>query len=290
MFEKRAYLLDVTNRTPTKRSLQELVDILCSYRYNEFIVYRDSEAAERFDPARLKAYCEMQGVELVFTKKYDCEELFFKDKTMMVSSEASRSLCGRVEEMRERMIAAEARGRADNFKRFCVTDFSDGYEWQPMIVSLPAIVMGGNFAASGAKAANMDLERELDRVLDAPLAGYLLKLGTLYLRGGAMRDGESEYFNILAGDAGYSRHPGITQQVLDEVSGIARGIAIAAERWTDRNDRAKEIVYMAKLLDAACHRRQESMLRELRDDHGRIWRMLFEPEGRAESLSKLPRF
>ena len=32
------------------------------------------------------------------------------------------------------------------------------------------------------------------------------------------------------------------------------------------------------------------MLRELRDEHGHIWRMRFAPEGRVESLARLPRF
>ena len=105
-----------------------------------------------------------------------------------------------------------------------------------------------------------------------------------------MRDGASEYFNILAGDCGYSRHPGITQYVLDDVSAVARGVRLSAERWIDRCDWAKEIVYMANLLDCACHRRDEARLRNLRDEHGRVWRMRFAPEGRVESLAKLPRF
>jgi len=171
-----------------------------------------------------------------------------------------------------------------------VTDFSDGYCWQPLAASLPGIIMGGSFASAGHKSSKMDLERELNAVLGAPIGGILLKLGTLYLRGGARRDDASEYFNILANDHGYSRHPGITQVVLDDVSGIAHGVKIAAERWTDRSDWAKEIAYMAMLMDAACHRRDESRLRALRDEHGRIWRMRFEEDGRISSLSRLPRF
>ena len=136
----------------------------------------------------------------------------------------------------------------------------------------------------------MDLERELDRVLDAPLGGLLLKLGTLYLRGGAVRHDSSEFFNILANEIGYSRHPGITETVLEDVGGVARGVRVAAERWTDRSDWAKEIVHMANLLDAACHRRDERRLRALRDEHGRVWALRFRPEGRVESLSRLPRF
>jgi len=105
-----------------------------------------------------------------------------------------------------------------------------------------------------------------------------------------MRADSSEFFNILAGDCGYSRHPGVTQHVLDEISGICRGVRIALERCTDRSDWAKEISYAANLLDCACHRRNEAMLRDVRDEHGRIWRLRSAPEGRVESLSKLPRF
>ena len=290
MFDRRGYLLDLTNRVPTMRTLQELIDLLARYRYTEFRPFVEQTFPEGVDFARLKVYCEMQGLELVKTTRADYEELFVRAEYAVVSTFAARSLAGRVEEMREQMIKAEAQGRARRAKGFLVTDFSDGYDWQPFAVSLPAIIMGGNFAASGAKAAHMDLERELNSVLDAPIGGLLLKLGTLYLRGGAVREDASEYFNILAGDCGYSRHPGLTQTVLDDVSGIARGVRVAAERWIDRCDWAKEIVYMANLLDCACHRRDETRLREVRDEHGRIWRMRCQPEGRVESLSKLPRF
>ena len=283
MYEKRGYLLEITNRTPNKRTFQLIVDILARYRYNEFFVVRKGEVEEEnVDWARLKAYCELQDVELKREAPIE--------STIMVSTEASKSLAGRVEEMRERMEMAERVGRERHCQRFLVTDDSDGYEWHPLAVSLPGIVMGGYFAFSGSKAANMDLERELNSVLDAPLAGWLLKLGTLYLRGGARRDDSSEYFNILAGDCGYSRHPGLTQYVLDEVSGIVRGVRVAAERWVERTDWAKEIVYMANLLDAACHRRDENRLRQLRDEHSRIWRSRYCDEGRVESMVKLPRF
>jgi hypothetical protein len=186
------------------------------------------------------------------------------------------------------MQRAEAAGRGA--KMFIVTDFSDGYAWHPPAISLPGIILGGAFATGGAKAAKIDLERELNSVMNAPIGGLLLRLGTLYLRGGAPHDGTSEYFNILAGDCGYSRHPGLTQYVLDDVSGVARGVRIAAERWADRSDWANEIVYAANLLDCACHRRDEARLRELRDEHGRMWRMRFHPQGRVESLARLPRF
>ena len=201
-----------------------------------------------------------------------------------------RSLAGRVENMRSNLEAAEKAGRLFGAKGYLVTDWGDEGHWQPLAASLPGIIMGGAFAASGAKAANMDLERELDRVMDAPLGGLLLRLGTLYLRGGAVKANCSELFNILLNDHGYSRHPGLTQAVLDDISGVARGVRIAAERCADRNDWAKEIVYMANLIDCACHRRDESRLRELRDEHGRIWRLRSREGGRVDSLMKLPRF
>ena len=295
MFESRAYLLETSHRAPNLRAFRELVDILARYRYNELYVLHqaiisDEDEFEAPDWKKLSLYCEMQGLKFALLDQAAWDRLFLGGETVTVDTCAARSLSGRVEEMREKMIKAEAQGRLHHLRRFLVTDLSDGYEWHPPVVSLPAIVMGGAFASSGAKCANMDLERELNSVLDAPIAGMLLKLGTLYLRGGAMRDGASEYFNILAGDCGYSRHPGLTSAVLDEVSGIVQGIRIAAERWLDRADRAKEIVYAANLLDCACHRRDESRLRALRDEHGRLWRSNSMPFGRVESLSRLPRF
>ena len=290
MFVRRSYLLDMTRRVPTMRTLQDLIDILARYRYNEFRPFAEKEFPESLDWGRLGAYCEMQGLELVKTTRDEFEELFIRAEYAIVSTEAERSLAGRVEDMREQMIRAEAQGRARKAKGFLVTDFSDECAWQPLVISLPGIIMGGNFASGGAKSSMMDLEKELDRVMDPPLGGLLLRLGTLYLRGGAVREHCSELFNILSHDVGYSRHPGLTQFVLDDVSGVAHGVRLAAERWVDRSDWAREIVYAANLLDCACHRRNEAMLREVRDEHGHIWRLRFLPEGRVESLSKLPRF
>ena len=34
----------------------------------------------------------------------------------------------------------------------------------------------------------------------------------------------------------------------------------------------------------------EGRLRALRDEHGHVWRRHFTPEGRVESLARLPRF
>lgn len=201
-----------------------------------------------------------------------------------------RSLGGRVENMRENMESAERAGRLNGAKGYLVTDWGDEGHWQPLAASLPGLLLGGAFASSGAKAAKMDLERELDQVMDAPLGGTLLRLGTLYLRGGALRANCSELFNILLNGHGYSRHPGLTQSVLDDISGVAHGCRIVAERWADRNDWAKEIVYMANLIDCACHRRDEGRLRALRDEHGRIWRLRSREGGRIDSLAKLPRF
>lgn len=280
----------MTARVPTVRTLQEIVDILAAYRYNEFRPFAERGLPESVDFDRLGAYCGMQGVEMIKTTRAEFEELFLSAEYAVASTEAERSLAGRVEDMRENMQKAEARGRASGARGFLVTDFADECSWQPLVVSLPGMIMGGGFASGGAKSSMMDLEKELDRTMDAPLGGLLLRLGTLYLRGGAVRDRCSEFFNILAGDAGYSRHPGITQFVLDDISGVSRGVRIAAERWADRNDWAKEIVYAANLLDCACHRRNEAMLRELRDEHGRVWRRRFAPEGRVESLARLPRF
>ena len=201
-----------------------------------------------------------------------------------------RSLGGRVENMRENLEAAERAGRLNGAKGYMVTDWGDHGHWQPLAASLPGLIMGGAFAASGSKAAKMDLELELNRVMDVPLGGTLLRLGTLYLRGGALRANCSELFNILANGHGYSRHPGLTQAVLDDISGVAHGCRIAAERYADDNNWAKEIVYMADLIDCACHRRDEGRLRALRDEHGRIWRLRSREGGRIDSLAKLPRF
>ena len=290
MFERRAYLMDMTRRVPTMRTLQELVDVLANYRYTEFRPFVEKDFPETLDWGKLGAYCQMQGLELVRTTRAEFEDLFIRAEYAFVSTESDRSLAGRVEEMRENMIKAEAQGRARKAKGFMVTDFSDECAWQPLAVSLPGIIMGGNFAASGPRSSMMDLEKELNRVLEAPVGGLLLKLGTLYLRGGAVHEHCSELFNILSHDVGYSRHPGLTQFVLDDISGIAHGTRIAAERWADRSDWAKEIAYAANLLDCACHRRNEAMLRAVRDEHGHVWRLRFQPEGRVESLARLPRF
>ncbi len=201
-----------------------------------------------------------------------------------------RSLAGRVENMRENLEAAALAGLKYKAKGYLVTDWGDGGHWQPLAASLPGLILGGVFACDGRKAAKIDLEKELNSVMGVPLGGTLLRLGVLYLRGGALKANCSELFNILANDRGYSRHPGLTQFVLDDISAYAVGCRIQAEKWADTNDWAKEIVYMANLIDCACHRTDEARLRALRDEHGRIWRLRSREGGRVDSLAKLPRF
>lgn len=291
MFEKRGYLLDVTRRMPLKRTFETILDLLAANRYNEFFLFSEKTIEEgAYDRKRLEMYCEMQGLKLTLLTRDEYEELFIKAEYAIASTECERSLCGRAEEMRDSMKRAEESGRARKLKGFLVTDFTDEGAWTPLVVSLPGLIMGGHFASEGSKAALMDLETELDRAMEAPLGGYLLRLGTLYLRGGARKEHESEYYNILANDHGYSRFPGLTQGVLEDVSGVARGVKIAAERWIEKSAWAKEIVFAASLIDAAANRRDEKLLRSVRDELGRLWRTRFEDDGRVESLFLLPRF
>ena len=290
-FERRAYLLDVTDRRPNLRTMQEFVDVLARFGYNELFLY--DAAAERGTPletAGASSYCRMQGMDFAVVGRDWLRDAEADPSCVLAPTFAARSLCGRIEEMRLAMERAEADGRRRRATRFVVTDLSDGYAWHPLCVSLPGLILGGNMMTAGRAAAKADLEKDLCSAMDLPLGGLLQRLGTLYLRGGAIRPDSSEYFNILAGDAGYSRHPGLTQFVLDDVSAVARGARIALERWVDRSDWAKEISYAALLLECSCHRRDERRLRELRDAHGHVWRLRFEPEGRVESLSRIPRF
>jgi hypothetical protein len=206
---------------------------------------------------------------------------------------AWNSLAGRVENMRENMMAAEQAGRQFGAQGFMVTDWGDGGHWQPLAASLPGLVLGGNLAFAGPSAAKMNLEEALDSVMGVPLGGTLLRLGTLYLRGGALRANASELFRILANDHTYSRHPGLTDSVLTEISSIAEGCRHAASRYVGGiypNIWAQEIVHMANLVDAACHRRDPKRLRFLRDEHDRVWALRNRPGGMADSREKLPRF
>ena len=90
MFERRSYLLDLTRRVPTMRTLQELIDILARYRYNEFRPFAEKEFPESLDWGKLGAYCEMQGLEMVKTTRDAFEELFIKAEYAIVSTEAVR--------------------------------------------------------------------------------------------------------------------------------------------------------------------------------------------------------
>ena len=206
------------------------------------------------------------------------------------------SLAGRVENMRENMAVAEAAGRRNGAKGFLVTDWGDGGHWQPLAASLPGLILGGWFADHGPKANRMDLEEALDSVMGVPLGGTLLRLGTLYLRGGALRSNASELFRILSNDRGYSRHPNLTDSVLVEISAVAEGCRHAAAAFTSPTLYgpgavwAEEIVYMANLVDAACHRRDERRLKALREEHRRVWLLRNRPGGLEDSLSKMPRF
>lgn len=202
-----------------------------------------------------------------------------------------RSLGGRVENMRENLMAAEKAGRRNGASGFLLTDWGDEGHWQPLAASLPALILGGELAVNGEKAAKIDLERELNGVMGAPLGGTLLRLGTLYLRGGVIRANASELFNILRNDHGYSRPAPLTDSIMEEISGLAVGCRLRAQKFADDgNTWAAEIVYMANLIDCACHRRDEGRLRALRDEHRRIWQLRSREGGRIDSLAKLPRF
>ena len=301
MFEARGYLFDAADgRMPAPRAFREIVDILARCRYNRLLVRMPppggpadewGDAPETPPPEemrRMAAYCEMQGISLEAAPV--SEASLHAAGWVCADTAVSRSLAGRVEDMRENMEAAEREGRERGATGYLVADWGDECRWQPLAASLPAIILGGAFALSGAKAARMDLELELDRTMGVPLGGTLLRLGTLYLRGGRMGAGFSELFNILSHDHGYSRDPRLTQPVLEDISGVAHGCRLVAERWTDRSDWAKEIVYMANLVDCACNRRDERRLRELRDEHGAIWRLRSREGGRILSLARLPRF
>ena len=282
MIEKRAYLMEFGARKPKEQFLRKLIDRLAMCRYNELFLLRPAGV-----PERVADYARMKGIEV---KSVEEIEALLRDSTVWVSTMAERSLAGRLEELRERMLAAALKAKAEKAKRFLVVDRSDGYDWQAPIVSLPGLVMGGYMASVGPSAAKMDLEHELGLFLDAPVAGHLLRLGTLYLRGGAVREDASEFFNILSSDCGYSRHPGLTDGVLAEVSTILRGMMTELERYAKRSLSARELLYTALLLDAACHRRSEARLRTIREEFARMWQANFEADGCLAAQARFPRF
>ena len=304
MFEIRGFCLEAhVSRVPTVRTFRLLVDILANYGYNAFYLrLAEKKAAPDDDEwgeiddrpdekelAKLGMYCTMRGLELKVIRDR-VETVEGADNLVFAHTFAAKSLAGRVEHMREHVEAVERLGREKHAKGFILVDTDDERHWETFAVSLPAIILAANFMMQGPKAAHMDLELELNRVMEAPLGGLLLKLGTLYLRGGAIRDDSSELYNILSSPIGYSRHPGMTQYILDEIGAIAHGISIAAERWTDKSDWAKELVYTASLVDAACHRRDERRLRRLAADHSAVWRLRSREFGRVASLARIPRF
>ena len=43
-FERRAYLLDVSDRCPNRRTMQELLDVLARFGYNEFFLLDAAKA------------------------------------------------------------------------------------------------------------------------------------------------------------------------------------------------------------------------------------------------------
>ena len=168
--------------------MQETIDTLAAFNYNEFYVYDAAESRESpLDLKRTAAYCEMQGICMTAGGADMRREIESDPRTVCAPTFAARSLCGRIEEMRDAMQKAEESGRTRGANRFVVTDFSDGYAWHPPCVSLPAIALGGNMMMSGKSAAKMDLEKDLCRIMDLPVGGLLQRLGTMYLRGGAMR-------------------------------------------------------------------------------------------------------
>ena len=76
MFESRGYLLDLTHRVPTMRTLQEIVDVLARCRYTEFRPFAEGEfPADVLDLKRLGAYCEMQGIEMIPTTRDEFDRL-----------------------------------------------------------------------------------------------------------------------------------------------------------------------------------------------------------------------
>ncbi len=297
MFERRAYLLDVTDRCPNRHTMQELVDVLARFGYNEFFMLDAAAAREvPLETERTAAYCRMQGLDFSVVGADEMRALETNAANVVAPTFAARSLCGRIEEMRFAMERAEEVGRTRRATRFLVTDLSDGYAWHPLCVSFPAIILGGNLMTAGRSAAKADLEKHLCSVMDLPVGGLLQRLGTLYLRGGALRANASELFRILANDRGYSRHPNLTDAVLAEVSAVAEGCRHAAAAFASPTIYgsgavwAEEIVFMANLVDAACHRRDDRRLKALREEHRRIWLLRNRPGGLEDSLAKLPRF
>ena len=112
-FERRAYLLDVSDRCPNRRTMQELLDVLARFGYNEFFLL-DAAKAPREAPletAKTEAYCRMQGIDFKVVGADGLRALETDAHSVLAPTFSARSLCGRIEEMRIAMERAEAAGR-----------------------------------------------------------------------------------------------------------------------------------------------------------------------------------
>ena len=117
-FDRRAYLLDVTDRCPNRLAMQELVDVLARFGYNEFFLHDAAQARERpLDMAKTASYCDMQGIDFRAVGVDGLRELETDAANVFAPTFAARSLCGRIEEMREAMERAEETGRARKARR-----------------------------------------------------------------------------------------------------------------------------------------------------------------------------
>ena len=109
--------------------------MLARFRYSDFYLYDSAKPREvPLDTAKTEAYCRMQGIGFRVVGEGFRREIEADAKTVVAPTFAARSLCGRIEEMREAMERAEAAGSERKATRFVVTDFSDGYAWHPLCV------------------------------------------------------------------------------------------------------------------------------------------------------------
>ena len=100
-FERRAYLLDVTDRCPNRLAMQELVDVLARFGYNEFFLYDSATSREvPLETAKTEAYCRMQGLDFKVVGTDGLRAMETDAACVLAPTFAARSLCGRIEEMR----------------------------------------------------------------------------------------------------------------------------------------------------------------------------------------------
>ena len=83
--------------------------------------------------------------------------------------------------------------------------------------------------------------------------------------------------------------------MLAEISAVAEGCRRVASDYANPFYGsgavwAQEIVYMANLVNAACHRRDATRLAMLKAEHSRTWLLRNREGGLDDSLDKLPRF